>query len=120
MAGAKGTPSAVEAPAVGDTDAGGQDQDGVNCLNLVKEARFAEALPVCTDALKRFPDNLDIKAALDKAKKAAGAAVEGAVGGAKEVAGDAVGEAKKTAGEGAKSLDEAASQGVGGVGGISH
>ena len=58
---------AAEAAADAVTSGGSQ-----GCLDLVAEARFAEAVPVCTGALADDPTNQAVKDALDKAKAATG------------------------------------------------
>ena len=45
-------------------------------MDLVKEAKFAEAVPVCTEALGLDPSNTAVQQALDKAKSEAASAAE--------------------------------------------
>jgi hypothetical protein len=129
MAGAKGTPTAETTPVptaettpgVSDADTGKNDPGVLSCLKLVKETKFDEALPVCLDALKRFPDNVEVQEAVEKAKAAAvgaaGAAVEGAVGTAQDAAAAGAEDlAEPALEESSKSLDAAVSQPLGGVG----
>ena len=78
-----------------------EDPDVKSCLELVSEAKFNDALPVCLEALKKHPDNDKVKVAVEKAQAGVGdaaAAAADAVEGAQE---EAVG---KTAG----AMDEAA------------
>ena len=42
------------------------------CLDLVAEGKFAEAVPVCTEALAADPTNQAVKDALDQAKARTG------------------------------------------------
>jgi hypothetical protein len=54
-----------------------------SCLVLVSQAKFSEALPVCTAALQIDPDNTAVQAALDTAKtESATTAADAAVGSA--------------------------------------
>ena len=39
-----------------------------SCLQLVSQAKFEEALPVCLDALKKHPANEQVKEAVETAK----------------------------------------------------
>jgi hypothetical protein len=55
-----------------------EDPDVTNCLELVSEAKFSEALPVCLTALEKNPANEQVKAAVEKAKSAAGEAAAAA------------------------------------------
>ncbi len=51
----------------------------VNCLALVADRKFEEALPVCVEAAGLEPENLEVQQALETAQtEAAAAAVEGA------------------------------------------
>lgn len=59
------------------------DPQAQSCLSLVGQAKFQEALPVCTAALKNNPADEELKAAYDKvkaetAKMAAASAAEAA------------------------------------------
>ena len=65
------------------------------CLDLIRQSKFKEALPVCLAALKVDPDNKQVQAAVEKAKAET----------AKLAAAEA---AKQAAGEGA--ADQASSQ----------
>ena len=51
-----------------------EDSDVKNCLQLVSQARFDDALPVCQEALKKHPANEQVKEAVAKAQAAIGAA----------------------------------------------
>lgn len=64
-------------------DAAGSDE-AESCLGLVGEAKFAEAIPVCTQALGLDPSNTAVQQALEKAKSEA-------TGGAADAAQDAAG-----------------------------
>lgn len=55
------------------------------CLDLVRQARFEEAIPACTEAVAQSPESEEAKAALEQAR-------QGAAGAAGE-AGEALGEA---------------------------
>ena len=67
-----------------------QDQEVMSCLQLVSAEKYADALPVCLSALKKYPENQEVKAAAEKAQGAVGEAtgavtntmqgVQGAVG----------------------------------------
>jgi hypothetical protein len=69
------------------------------CLDLIRQLKYQEALPVCLAALKVDPDNQQVQDAVDKAraetaKRAAAEAAGQAAGeGAAEQAGSALGEA---------------------------
>ena len=70
--------------------------DAQSCLDLVSQAKFQEALPVCMAALRIDPENAAVQEALSTAKAesasaAAGAAVGGAAGDAKSALGDVTG-----------------------------
>ena len=51
---------------------GEEDQEVKSCLQLVSEAKYADALPVCLSALKEHPANEEVKAAAEKAQDAVG------------------------------------------------
>ena len=51
---------------------GEEDQEVKSCLQLVSEAKYADALPVCLSALKKHPANEEVKAAAEKAQDAVG------------------------------------------------
>jgi hypothetical protein len=60
-----------------------------DCLDLVSQARFSDALPVCTKAAESYPANAEVTAALEQAKQqvaasAAGEAAEGLIEGARD------------------------------------
>jgi hypothetical protein len=92
--------SAVEKKAVESTKealpeeaakAGEEDPDVASCLQLVSQAKFNDALPVCLAALKKHPDNDKVKGAVEKAQAAVGdtaAAATDAAQGAQEAAGE--------------------------------
>jgi hypothetical protein len=48
-----------------------EDPDVTNCLQLVSQSKFNDALPVCLAALDKNPANEQVKAAVEKAKAAA-------------------------------------------------
>ena len=50
--------------------AGEEDPDVKSCLQLVSQAKFNEALPVCLDALEKHPANEQVKQAVETAKAA--------------------------------------------------
>ena len=52
--------------------AGEEDPDVNNCLQLVSQARFDDALPVCLEALKKHPSNEQVKKAVARAQAAVG------------------------------------------------
>jgi hypothetical protein len=91
--------SAVEKEAVESTKqalpeeaakAGEGDPDVASCLQLVSQAKFNDALPVCLAALKKHPDNDQVKGAVEKAQAGVGdasAAATDAAQGAQEDAG---------------------------------
>jgi hypothetical protein len=67
------------------------DPDVANCLQLVSQAKFADALPVCLAALKKHPDNDQVKEAVESAQAGVGdaaAAATDAAQGAQEAAGE--------------------------------
>jgi hypothetical protein len=39
-----------------------------SCLNLIRQQRFQEALPICLAALEVDPDNLEVQAAVEQAQ----------------------------------------------------
>jgi hypothetical protein len=84
--------------------AGEEDPDVKNCLQLVSQAKFNDALPVCLAALKKQPDNDQVKGAVEKAEAAVGSAVANATEGAEE--------AQKAAGEKAEGTMGEATVGV--------
>jgi hypothetical protein len=57
-----------------------EDPDVKSCLALVSEAKFAEALPVCLEALEKHPANEEVKAAVAKAQAEVGGEVDATVG----------------------------------------
>jgi hypothetical protein len=65
-----------------------------SCLDLVRQAEYQQALPVCLAALKIDPDNQQVRDAVDQARaEAAKLAAAEAVGGAAEDATSKLGEA---------------------------
>jgi len=92
-------------PAAPETGAAGVavDPNVTGCLDLVRQSRFQEALPVCLAALDVDPDNQQVRDAVAKARSES----------AKVTAAEAVGRA---AAEGAAA--DAASQLEGAAGGI--
>ncbi len=72
-------------------EAGDQDRLVKGCLQLVSEAKFNDALPLCLGALKNDPTNDEVKAAAEKAKAAVGDAAAAAT--------DAAQDAQEAAGE---------------------
>ena len=82
------------------TEAVAEDPDVASCLQLVSEAKFNDALPVCLAALKKDPTNDEVKAAAEKA--------QAAVGDVAAAATDAAQDAQEGAGEKAQgAVDEA-------------
>ena len=85
-------PAAPPAPAAAPAEVAA-DLEAQSCLDLVASARFAEAVPVCTAALRSNPDNYEVKAAFEKAQAevvktaAAGQAAEAAAGAAGQATG---------------------------------
>lgn len=79
--------------------AGDEDPDVANCLQLVSQAKFADALPVCLAALKKHPDNDQVKGAVEKAKAEVGDAAAAATGAAEDAQGVAGEEAQGAMGE---------------------
>ena len=70
------------------------DPQVTNCLDLVRQMKFQEALPVCLAAAAIDPDNQQVqdavaKARAEAAKMAVGEAAEGAAGEAAGQAGEA-------------------------------
>jgi len=61
-----------------------EDPDVKSCLQLVSQAKFNEALPVCLDALKKHPANEQVKQAVETAKAAVAEAAAAATEGAQE------------------------------------
>jgi hypothetical protein len=101
------------------------DPQAESCLSLVGQAKFQEALPVCTAALRNNPGNQQVQGALDQAKaetaKMAAASALGETPGAAEAAGaaQAGAEAAGAAGAGAEAVEGgAASQVEGTTGGV--
>jgi len=76
-----------------------EDPDVANCLQLVSQTKFADALPVCLAALKKHPDNDQVKEAVKSAQAGVG---DAAVGDAAATATDAAQDAQEAAGEKAK------------------
>jgi hypothetical protein len=96
------------APGAESAAAGGTPEPSVEvdpkvqgCLDLIRQSKYQEALPVCLAALKIDPDNKQVQDAVDKAR------AETAKVAAAEAASQAAGEA--AAGEAASKLGEAAS-----------
>jgi hypothetical protein len=85
------------------------DPQAESCLALVRQARFQEALPVCTAALQNNPADAQVRGALDQAKaetaKAATSAALGQVPGAPAAA-----EAAGAAQAGAEAVEGGAAQ----------
>jgi hypothetical protein len=69
-----------------------------SCLDLIRQQRFQQALPVCLAALEVDPDNLEVQAAVEQARTEAGKLA------AAEAAESASGEAAAQAEEAAKTL----------------
>ena len=63
---------------------GEEDPDVENCLQLVSQARFNDALPVCLDALKKHPTNERVKEAVESAQAAVGDAAAAATDAAQD------------------------------------
>jgi len=64
-----------------------------SCLDLVSQANFQQAIPVCMAALRIDPDNATVQEALSTAKaESATAAADAAAGSAAEEAGSRLGE----------------------------
>ncbi len=74
----------VAAPAVQDLAAGVGSADAQTCLALVSEKRYADAVGVCTAALKRDPDSEPLSEALETAREGAAAAMGDAIGAARD------------------------------------
>jgi hypothetical protein len=83
-----GVPDAPEPPAM-------PHPQVQSCLDLIRQAAFERALPVCLAALSVDPDNEEVKAAVAKARSEAAklAAAEEAAEGAAEDAASKLGEA---------------------------
>ena len=65
-----GAPEAAEleaAEASGEASAAA-DERVTSCLELAQAGQFAEALPVCTEAIGIDPENADVQAALERAQ----------------------------------------------------
>jgi len=60
------------------TKAGDEVRLEKGCLQLVSEAKFEDALPICLAALKNDPSNDELKAAAEKAQAAVGDAAAAA------------------------------------------
>ncbi len=69
--------------------AGEEDPDVASCLQLVSQAKFADALPVCLAALKKHPDNDEVKGAAKKAQAEVGDAAAAATDAAQDAQEDA-------------------------------
>lgn len=67
------------------------------CLDLVKAAKFSDAVPVCLNAVQQNPESAEAKAALDQAQEAAAQAQ--ALEAASESLDEAAAEAEAAAGE---------------------
>jgi hypothetical protein len=81
------------------------------CLQLVSEAKFEDALPMCLAALKNDPTNDEVKAAAEKAQAAVGdaaAAATDAAQGAQEAAEEQVQGAVDEAQDAQKAAEEQA------------
>ncbi len=65
-----------------------EDADVKNCLQLVSQARFEDALPVCQEALKKHPANEEVKKAVASAQAAIGDAAATVTDTAQEAAGE--------------------------------
>lgn len=63
-----------------------EDPDVANCLQLVSQSKFGDALPVCLAALKKDPSNERVKEAVKSAQAGVG---DAAVGDAAAAATDA-------------------------------
>ncbi len=83
-----GTPQAAAEPAAMSPEAEG-------CLALVRDRRYREAVPPCTQALSARPDDTRIQEALAEARR--GAAEEVAARAAQENAAQEAGEAREQA-----------------------
>ena len=68
-----------------------EDPDVKSCLQLVSEAKFNDALPVCLEALKKHPANDEVKAAVAKAQAEVGDAAAAATDAAQGAQEEAVG-----------------------------
>jgi hypothetical protein len=102
---------AAPAPTPEAAKAAPADPQVQSCLDLVAEAKFSEAVPVCTAALRSHPGNAEVKKALAEAqagvakladaKGAAAAAAQGAASDAQGAADAAASDAASKAVEGA-------------------
>jgi hypothetical protein len=74
--------SAPEAAKTPPTPELSTDPQAQRCLDLVRQSKFQEAVPVCLAALDVDPDNAQVKQALDQARTEAAklAAAEAAAG----------------------------------------
>jgi hypothetical protein len=79
-----------------------EDPQVANCLDLIQQAKYQEALPVCLAALAIDPDNQQVQDAVAKAR--AEAAKLAGAGEAAEAAEGAADEAAAQADEAAKGL----------------
>lgn len=76
-----------------------------SCLGLVRQAEFSRALPVCMEAARIDPDNADVQAAMETAKRGAQEAATGAMAEATGAADAATGAADAAVGDAASKLD---------------
>lgn len=88
------------AEAAPEASSGQLTSDGQQCLDLVAQGNFSEAVAVCTEALKNNPASDAVKQALATAKEKVGEAASAAG----EAAGKAEGAAEGAAGEAASKL----------------
>ena len=100
----KAVESTKEAPPEAVTQTGEEDPEVTNCLQLVSEAKFNDALPVCLAALKKHPANDRVKKAVESAQAAVGNAADAATGAAQDVQEAAGQKAQGAVGEATGSL----------------
>lgn len=93
--------TASEAEAGSMPDVAGESADAIvaDCLRLVEEGSYAEAVPVCLDAVERAPDSEAARAALVEAQAEISSLEESAMEGAAEIAAEVAESAAEEAAE---------------------
>ncbi len=85
------------APAASSTEEAAAHPSVTSCLGLVKQSRWAEAVPPCTEAVRNAPGNQEVSAALARAKREAAAEATARAAGAMQDATDTASEASEGA-----------------------
>lgn len=85
-----------------------------NCLDLVADMQWSEAVPVCTDAVREAPQSAEARDALEQARSEAARMAEEAAAAAGESGEEAAEEAGEAAEEATGAMEGAAEQMGGG------